>query len=166
MEPMIIKILSEIEDIRLDRKKKYPLNEIMLVAIGSMLWGGRTYHDMEVCGKEKLNFFKGLLSFKNGIPSEDTFARVMSTISPKIFRECLLIWMQHIKETIGKVEGLEGIKEVIGLDGKKLCGSKTKRESALGILNAFATQSGLTIASVAIEKKQMKLLLCQTYCLF
>lgn len=153
MTPMIIKILSEVEDIRLDRKKKYPLNEIMLVAIGSMLCGGRTYHDMEVCGKEKLSFFKGLLPFKNGIPSEDTFARVVSTISPKIFRECLLIWMQHIKETVNKIEGLEGIKEVIGLDGKKLCGSKTKKESALGILNAFATQSGLTIASVAIERK-------------
>jgi len=151
----IIEIFGKIEDVRINRKKKYPLIEIIVVAIGTMLCGGRTYREMEICGNEKLDFFKSLspeqLPFKNGIPSEDTFARVMGMLSPKNFRECLIEWVKYLKKSSVKIA--EGINEIIGLDGKAVRGSKTKKEEALVILNAFATQSGLTIGEIAVENK-------------
>jgi hypothetical protein len=76
-----------VEDPRIDRNKLYPLDEILLVAFVTILSGGEGYNDMHEFGLSKLDLFREILPFKNGIASEDTFERVFSLLNPRQFEQ-------------------------------------------------------------------------------
>ncbi|MEM7495489.1 MAG: transposase family protein, partial [Myxococcota bacterium] len=71
---------SNVPDPRIDRHKLYPLTEILFIALCTFLSGGDTFYDMERFGNRKLSWLKRFLPYKNGIPSHDTFARVLAML--------------------------------------------------------------------------------------
>ena len=64
-----------VADFRIDRRKKYPLYEILMIAACAIICGGKGFHDFERFGKSKLKWFKQFLPLANGIPSHDTGTR-------------------------------------------------------------------------------------------
>ena len=68
-----------LKDPRINRKKLYPLDEILLVSICAVICGAEGWTDFVVFGNEKLEFLRTYLPFKNGIPSRLTFASVVRT---------------------------------------------------------------------------------------
>lgn len=85
MKISLIKKFEVLKDPRIDRHKLYPLKEILLVALGTILTGGESYEDMRVFGLSKLQFLKSFMPFENGMPSADTFERVLGLLNPKVF---------------------------------------------------------------------------------
>ena len=63
------------------------------------------------------NYFIKLLNLKNGIPSHDTFSRVLAQINPNKFME---VFIRRIKEIIG-TKGLH-----ISIDGKAIKSTRDK----------------------------------------
>jgi predicted transposase YbfD/YdcC len=144
METSISIFFSAITDPRIERKKLYPLEEILLIGLCSIISGGEGFADMRLYGEEKIEVLKQLCPFENGIASEDTFARVFSLLDPSIFRDCFAIWVQSIIKRTGKT---------IAIDGKTARRTKFKNQQALHTVTAWADAEGLVLAQKPVEGK-------------
>jgi hypothetical protein len=70
---------SELEDPRIDRTKVPLLEDIIVIAILSVLCGAETWNEMEEFGKAKEEWLRTFLNLSGGIPSHDNF-RFLTTI--------------------------------------------------------------------------------------
>lgn len=138
---------SELEDPRLDRNKLYSLEEIIFLVLVSALAGYESWRGAEFFGEERIEFLRKFFRFKNGIPSHQTIGRVFSILKPKAFEDFFLSWAAQIH---GSNNGKQ-----IAFDGKTIRGSfdKAKGKGAIQILNAFAVESGITLAQLQIGSK-------------
>lgn len=143
---MFMNTFQELVDPRIDRKKLYPLQEVLLVALATILCGGETYDDMRLFGVSKLAIFKTLMSFKNGIPSKQTFERVLELLNPKEFQQCFSVWVSNLTREC---------PDVISLDGKTLKGSAkpSRGIKPLHIVEAWATKNRLVLGNCVVDEK-------------
>jgi predicted transposase YbfD/YdcC len=112
-----------------------------------------------LCGLDKLSdlviFAEGrILFFKKHfgiakIPSKSTFSRILSMINGKEVAEVIIDLM---KECIGNTENFGNI---LAVDGKAICSTseKGKPHSALQILTAYLTESGVILGQQAVCEK-------------
>jgi len=144
---VLVNIFEKMEDPRNTTTKNflYPLGEILLVALATQLCGGSTYKDMKLFGEAKIDFFKTLLKFKNGIPSEDTFEEVFGLLNPKKFEQCLTEWINYLQ--------LNYKDEIISIDGKTVRRSGSKSMKPLHIVNAWANNNRVVLCCKAVHEK-------------
>jgi hypothetical protein len=76
----LVEHLGHINDPRVNRTKEHPLINVLLIGLCTLLCGGETFNDMEDFGHAKRDWFQTFLDLSNGIPSHDTFNRVLSAI--------------------------------------------------------------------------------------
>jgi len=144
---MLIQILKDIEDPRIERCKLHQLIDILIIAICAVISGAETWEEIEEFGKSKQEWLESILELTNGIPSSDTFRRVISRIKPAEFQEKFLKWIETIRENIDK--------EVIAIDGKTLRRSHNNKlgKTAIHIVSAWANSNKLVIGQVKTEEK-------------
>jgi predicted transposase YbfD/YdcC len=101
---------------------------------------------METFGETKAEWLKQFLELPFGIPSHDTFGRVLSVIAPAEFERCLLNW-------VNKQVTLPG-GEIVALDGKTLRGShdRANEQDAIEIVSAWAVSERLTLGQVKVAE--------------
>lgn len=88
---------SELEDPRIDRKKLYPLDEILFVTLCAVICGAESWYDIEDFGEARISFLRSYYPFKNGLPSHDTIGRVFSLLNPTTFKNCFINWIKAAK---------------------------------------------------------------------
>ena len=103
-----LKYFDSLEDPRVNRSKLYPINEILLLTLSGIMCGCESWEDIEDFGIIKEDFFKTLLPFENGIPSDDTLRRFFRTIDYKQFQTCFISWVKsmNINVSNGVIAGL------------------------------------------------------------
>ncbi len=74
-----IDFFKKVPDHRIERKKLYPVEEILLLTFCATIAGSDGWEDIELYGKTKLDMLRNYLPFKNGIPSDDTLRRFFRT---------------------------------------------------------------------------------------
>lgn len=139
------KRMSEIEDPRHPSYVKYSLVDILIIVMCGVLCGLDTLGDLVIYAKSKQEFLSKELGIKS-IPSKATFARVLSIVDGKKTGDAIL-------DIIRTRFGTEG--EVIAVDGKAICSTAKpdNPHSALQILSAYVTSSGVVLAQEAIHEK-------------
>ena len=95
--------------------------------------------------KEQLLRKKLHPELKNSIPSEDTFQRIFAIINPKELEKCFVSWAKSINPDINR--------EIISVDGKTLCGSRTDDHSVIHMLSAWANEAGLMLGQLRVDEK-------------
>ena len=108
----IVDHFEGLEDPRIDRTKRHKLIDIIVITICAVICGADGWVDIAEVGEAKHDWFKKFLELPNGIPSHDTFGRVLAALNPAQFKNCFLSWIKSIR-TITK-------GEVIPIDGKTL----------------------------------------------
>lgn len=146
MKNTFISVFKNLTDPRIERKKLYPLEEILLVAFATILGGGDSYTDMRDFGTAKLKTLRKIFPFKQGIPSDDTFGRMFSIINPKEFQRCFITWVETLKSNES---------EIIAIDGKTIRGSASpiNKTKPLHLINAWAAKNRLILGC---EKTDVK----------
>lgn len=83
----------------------------------------------------------------NGIPSDDTFARVLARLDPAAFEKWLLSWIQAVQEISDH--------RFIAIDGKTLRGSYDRGDgkAAIHMVSAWATENKLSLGQVVVDQK-------------
>lgn len=141
----LVQHLSEVPDPRLDRRKEHELIDILVIAVCTLLCAGETFNDMEDFGKAKYHWFKTFLNLRNGIPSHDTFNRVLALLDPKEFLECFLLWTQSLRQAVAQ--------EIVALDGKALRRALNKDQSVKYVVSAWAESNGLVLGQLKVADK-------------
>lgn len=139
-------IFSQIDDPRSDINKLHRLDDILLIGIISVICAADTWKDMETYAKAKEDFLRSFLSLPNGIPSDDTFNRVFSSINPDQFERCFMDWV------LGLIELSDG--EIIPIDGKTIRGAKTNgKKSPIHMVSAWASKNNMVLGQVKVSEK-------------
>lgn len=126
-------------DPRVERTKEHKLVDILVIALSAVICGAEHFTEMEAFGKAKEGWLRTFLELPNGIPSHDTFGRVLSLLDPAQFQACFLNWIREIANL--------KLGEVIAIDGKSLNGSVDtwSGKTASKIISAWASSAGLVI---------------------
>lgn len=143
----LMEIFSDLKDDRDPSKCRHKLLDILILAIAAVLCGADDLTGIEAFGKAKIEWFKRFLELENGIPSHDTFGRVLALLSPKAFQACFREWVESLRSVY------EG--EIIAVDGKTLRRSHD-RKAGLGplhVVSAWAVENRLVLGQTATEAK-------------
>ena len=138
---------SELKDPRSSRPKRHDLFEMLAIALCAVLSGGETAVDMAIFAEAKRDFLARFLQLRNGIPSHDTFSRLLSRLDPDQFRACFQKFVTRFGESCSGV---------IAIDGKTLCRSSDPpraRSTALHMISAWCCEKRLVLAQIAIDTK-------------
>ncbi|HGU1509455.1 TPA: ISAs1 family transposase, partial [Escherichia coli] len=123
------------------------MSDILLLTICAVIYGVEDWEDLEDFGETHLDFLNQYGDIENGIPVNDTIARVVSCISPAKFHECFINWMRDCHSSDNK--------DVIATDGKTLRHSydKSRRRGAIHVISAFSTMHSLVIGQIKTDEK-------------
>ena len=136
---------AEVTDPRRDNAR-HNLHEILLIALCTMLTGGKDCSDMALFGEVKEPFLRQFLRLRHGIPSHDTFSRVFRLLDPVPFEACFTRFMQRFAETL---------RGVVAIDGKTLRRSfdRAAGKSPLHMLHAWSADQRLLLGQLALDGK-------------
>jgi hypothetical protein len=136
-----------LKDPRVERTRKHPLINILFLAVCGVLSGANSFAGIQEFGCDRRQWFARYLDLSNGIPSDDTFARVLARLDPAAFEKCLLNWIQAVQEVTES--------RLIASDGKTLRGSYDRRDekAAIHMVSAGATENKLSLGQVVVDEK-------------
>jgi predicted transposase YbfD/YdcC len=139
-------IFSQIDDPRSDINKLHKLEDILLIGIISVICAADTWKNMETYAKAKEEFLRTFLDLPNGIPSDDTFNRVFSSIDSEQFETCFVDWVSRLANL---TDG-----EIIPIDGKTIRGAKSNgKKSPFHMVSAWASNNNLVLGQVKVSEK-------------
>jgi predicted transposase YbfD/YdcC len=138
---------SVIRDPRIERNKRYPLYEVIVVTILAVIALAQGWEAIERYGKAKEAWLRRFLKLKHGIPHHDGYRRVISRILPEEIEQCFMNEVRAIKK--------EYERESIAIDGKTVRGHfKTGAGGkAPHIVSAWARENRLVFGQVKTEEK-------------
>ena len=87
---------AALEDPRCPGKITHKLIDILVIAVCAVIAEADTFEDIALYGRCKQAWLKGFLELPNGIPSHDTFRRVLMLIDPEAFERCFLAWVREV----------------------------------------------------------------------
>ena len=139
--------LASIEDPRRDINKKHALPDILFLTVSAVMSGAEGWKDIKEFGDEKLDWLRRYRPFLNGMPVDDTIARVVRALDPVQFNRAFLSWVNEVREASGQ--------EQIALDGKTLRRSHDgERHPALHSITAWGHECGLVLAQMRSAGKK------------
>jgi predicted transposase YbfD/YdcC len=138
---------AELKDPRIAASCDHQLLDIVAITVLAVICGADDWTDLETFGRLRHDWLKTFLVLPSGIPSHDTFRRVLGLLDRRQFAACLFQWTQALHEASGG--------KLVGIDGKTLRRSFAKRsgKAALHLVTAWSSESGLTLGQVACEDK-------------
>ena len=132
----LVRAFSAIHDPRVKKRSKHKLIDVLVISICAVLCGAESAVDIEEFGQEKEEWLKRFLELPNGIPSHDTFSRVLSLIAPQEVEKTFSLWSTSITE---------GALKSVSVDGKTVEGTGAFKLRPLHLVSAFAHETGLSL---------------------
>lgn len=126
-----------ITDPRIDRKRLFPLVEILFLVLTAILCGAKSWRAIGEFGHYRIDTLRLFFSYANGSPSDDTIRLVLRRLSPKAFQKCFREWVKHMRlpETL-----------ILAVDGKTSRRTCKDKGSPLHMVTAFASEANLILA--------------------
>jgi predicted transposase YbfD/YdcC len=143
----VLQHFQDLEDLRVERGQHHRLVSLVSIAILAILAGGDSFVAIERYGVAKQAWLETFLELPYGIPSHDTFGRVMAMLSPEALETRFLAWVSNISERLGV--------ELIHIDGKTARGSYDREGQlkALHSVSAWSSEHGLVLGQQTVDRK-------------
>ncbi len=138
---------EQLPDPRIERTKKYPLREIILLIISASISGCCGWKAIKDFGDAKLLWLRKYCPFEEGIPTDDTIARVVRRLSPQMFKKCFLSWIKEI--------ALYTHGDIIAIDGKTVRGSHdhSRTQPPLHMVSAWSNANNIVLGQEKTQEK-------------
>ena len=138
---------NSIEDTRSHINQKHDLLDVIFLTVVAIISGAEGWKDIKQFGDNKLTWLRKFRTFENGIPVDDTIARIISSLDPEALLSCFISWVNEIRE--------KNNQSVIAFDGKTLRRSfDGERKTALHSVSAYAVEQGLVLAQCKSKGKK------------
>src|SRR4051812_24646180 len=149
--PSPASILNDFRDLpdprRETRNKKHRLIDILVIALCGTIAGCQSAVEIAAYGRSKREWLKTFLQLPNGIPSHDTFSRVLQLLDARKFHDCFVAWVRALHAlTRG---------QVVPIDGKALRRSFDSANDlpALHLVSAWAAENRLVLGEIPVDDK-------------
>ena len=137
------RFFAELPDPRVDRTKKHRLDDILVITLCAVIAGADSFEEIERFGEAREGWLRGFLTLPHGIPSHDTFNRVLAALDRGKFAACFGRWMAELCEATGL--------RPIAVDGKAVRSAPADTFSGcLHLVTAWATENGVALGQVAV----------------
>jgi predicted transposase YbfD/YdcC len=138
---------QDLPDPRIERTRKHPLINIVFMAVCGVLSGANSVAAIHEFAIDRRTWFARYLDLTPGIPSEDTFGRVLARLDPGAFEKCLWSWTQAVQEVTAN--------RLVAIDGKTVRGSADHEtgRAAIHMVSAWATENKLSLGQVVVDEK-------------
>lgn len=127
---------------------RHRLIDILVMALCGLICDADGWDDLEDFVRVKFDFFKSFLDLEHGVPSADTFRRVLGRLDPQAFEERFQQWMRSVAElSQGKL---------VAVDGKSLRRSFERSWDKLDMahmVSAFVEHNGQVLAQIKTQGK-------------
>jgi predicted transposase YbfD/YdcC len=134
---------AELPDPRVSRTRKHRLDDILAIALCAVVCGADSFEEIERFGDAREDWLRGFLALPNGIPSHDTFNRVLAALDRDRFSACFARWMADLCQATGL--------RAVAVDGKAFRAAPGDTFSGcLHLVNAWAVENHLFLGSVAV----------------
>jgi predicted transposase YbfD/YdcC len=138
---------ARLEDPRVERTKRHQLLDIVFIALAAVVSGANDFVGMAKFGRSKEAWLAKFLELPNGIPSHDTFNRVLSALDPEAFVGCFLSWVEDLQEaTAGRLISIDGKTARATLD-------RAKGQNPLHVVSAWAVRNRLVLGQQVVDEK-------------
>lgn len=140
----LIEHFSDCEDPRRDFCKEHLLIDMIVIGILAVICGANDFVGMAEFGLDRETWLRTFLQLPGGIPSHDTFGRVLARIKPSEFQRCFSNWVRSVARLTNG--------EVIPIDGKRMRRShhRSLGKSAIETVTAWAQGNRLTLGQVKV----------------
>lgn len=147
MKNKVTEIFSQIRDPRVVERCDHKLVDILFIAFCTLLSNGEDFEDMVEFAHQRQDWLRTVIELPNGIPSHDTFNRVLQMIDSAALSKCLQ------SDGAGLLESIQG--QLVNLDGKKIKGvsPKSRGNKGLWILSAWVSNKQLCIGQKKVDDK-------------
>jgi predicted transposase YbfD/YdcC len=138
---------TNLPDPRIDRTKRHKLIDIVGVSICAVVCGAEGWTAIEEYGHAKQGWLRQFFELPHGIPSDDTFRRVFTRLSPTQLQDRFMGWIQSLSiHTVG---------QVIAIDGKTVRRSYDRggNKGAIHMISAWASANRVVLGQVKTEEK-------------
>ena len=167
----IVQLFDGVNDVRCSGMIRYPLYEILVICFLAVLSNADTWVEIEDFGRTKETWLKTFLPLRHGIPSHDTFQRVLSMIDREELQKTTVEYLEGVMDGIADTlaaakqdEGPEGEEEGkkeyrhLSMDGKEERGTGRKEDTDEEIpniqtLHIYDCSNGICLQSEPIENK-------------
>jgi hypothetical protein len=142
-----VSCFSDLEDPRIDRTKRYPLMEIIFLVTAATISGCEGWKAIRDFGVIKVDWLRKFFPYEQGIPVDDTIARVMRKLDTKQFQKCFVAWMKGVAIT---TDG-----DLVAIDGKTVRGSADPRneKSPVHMVSAWSTENSMVLGQEKTAEK-------------
>jgi predicted transposase YbfD/YdcC len=136
-------LFADLPDPRASRTKKHRLDDILGIALCAVICGADSFEGIERFGEARRDWLQRFLALPNGIPSHDTFNRVLAALDRAAFAACFGRWMAGLCEATGL--------RPIAIDGKAVPSAPGDTFSGcLHRVSAWATENGVILGQEAV----------------
>lgn len=141
-----IDFFAQVSGPRVERTQKHSLDSILFISLCAVICGAESWNEIEDYGNAKIDWLERFLYLPNGIPSHDTFNRVISMLDPKELNDSFVAWTKSIA---GLTDG-----EIVAVDGKCLRGSSDDGTGTYThLVSAWASSNNLLPAQEKVAGK-------------
>ena len=126
---------------------RHDLIAILVIAVCAVIGGAEGWEDIEDYGYAQAEWFSDVLDLPHGIPSHDTFRRVLCQLDPDELTKCFVSWTTALSDLSGG--------DIVAIDGKTLRQSldRATSQSASHMGSAWATANRLVLGQVKVDDK-------------
>jgi predicted transposase YbfD/YdcC len=135
---------ATLTDPRVVERTAHPLLTVIVMALVGVICGANGWDDVEEIAEDRKDWFASFLQMPNGVPSADTFRRVISALRPEAFQQCVASWVKSLAEP------LDG--QVVAFDGKTIRGAlkRTPWGEALHQVHVWSCKQRLLLAQTGV----------------
>ena len=147
---------SHIDDTRQSHKIDHLLEEILFMIVLAVIAGSDDFNEIAEYCKSKYKWLSTFLKLPGGIPSHDTFNRVLCMIDAQQFQQSFINWIEDVRNSCDKGGNTtEQEMDVISVDGKTVRRSKdeSKGKKAIHMVSAFSSKFGLVLGQQKCYEK-------------
>lgn len=141
-------LLLSVPEPRGARGLRHPVADVLFMALVAVIAGAEDAEAIEDFANENEAWFAERCGLRHGIPSQDTFLRVLAAMEAKVFSAAFERW---VAELWGSPP-----ERHIAIDGKTLRRSfdRAMGQSPVHSVAAYASEQGLVLAQVSVAAKE------------
>lgn len=145
---LLVQLFRDIPDPRMVGKISHKLHDILVITVCAVLCGLEHWTQIADYGKAHEAWFRTFLDLPNGIPSHDTFGKVLAALDPIAFEQRIQQWILAVFDSACRGKH-------IAIDGKTLRRSfdDASGKAAIHLIHAYVHENHAVFAQLKVDDK-------------